>query len=135
MHRRLWFLLIKFDYLSRVQDQLVIKGELDGLVQVDHPRSDKLLQKFQTAVSDPVLAGKLSAQFFRERVKLGQAGVCSGLPLLIRHFRSAQHLGVDISVAAVVARLHADAVGKGDAFGCLNILGNLGTRNDDSHSS
>ena len=75
-----------------------------------------------------VLAGKLTAQLLGQRVQLGQARVGGALPLLVAHIGSAQHLGMDIAIAAVAAWLDTDAVRERDALGRLDVLRDAGTQ-------
>ena len=59
-------LLVKFNHLAGVENQLGVECQLDGFKQLDHRRAEEVFQKFQTAVADAVFAGELTGLVFAE---------------------------------------------------------------------
>ena len=64
---------------------------------------------------------ELAAQAPGECIELAEAVPCRLLPFFVAHLRPAQHLCVDVPVAAVTAGLHADTMREGDALGFFDI--------------
>ena len=61
---------LKLNHLSRIENQLLIKGQLNGLIKLNHSRAYKFLQELQSSITDSMFTGQLASQLLGQRIQL-----------------------------------------------------------------